>query len=71
MRKAMVMQAAALERQVWQSSGQICENFCPGNISVFHSGGIAPGKAECCGGHMYHWGALTGFISLLEAGLYE
>ena len=70
-RKAMVLQAAALEREVWQSSGHICENFCPGNVSTFHSGGIALGKAECCGGPTYHWGTLTGFISLLEVGLCE
>lgn len=39
--------------------------------SSFHSGGIALGKAECCGGPTYHWGTLTGFISLLEVGLCE
>ena len=26
-RKAMVLQAAALEREVWQSSGHVCETF--------------------------------------------
>ena len=67
-RQAMVAPSESLEREVWRSSGHICENFCPGNVST--SGTIASGKAACCGGHMYHWGALTGFIGLLEAGLY-
>ena len=26
--------------------------------------------AECTGMHFYHWGALTGFIGLVEAGFY-
>ena len=68
-RRAMVAQAAALEREVWRTSGHLCENYCPGNSS--QSGPIAPGQAACCGGNMYHWGALTGFVSLLEAGLYD
>jgi len=26
---------------------------------------------DCTGDHFYHWGGLTGFVSLLEAGYYD
>ena len=40
----------------WRPSRQVCENFC-----VHEQGG-------CCGDSFYHWGALAGFMSILEAG---
>jgi hypothetical protein len=40
----------------WRPSRQVCENFC-----VNEQGG-------CCGDSFYHWGALAGFMSILEAG---
>ena len=45
----------------WRSRGLICENFYPAKGAV--PSGCSPGAM-----HMYHWGALTGFIGLLEAG---
>jgi len=40
----------------WRPSRQVCENYC-----VHKQGG-------CCGDTFYHWGALAGFMSILEAG---
>ena len=57
-RKAMVAQAGAMELAVWRNSGHLCENYNPGK------------EAKCTGGTFYHWAALTGFVGLLEAGLY-
>jgi hypothetical protein len=39
----------------------VCENWCPAKNG---------GEGKCCSGVFYHWGALTGFVALLEAGLY-
>ena len=39
----------------WRPSHTVCENYC-----VHESGG-------CCGDTFYHWGALAGFMSILEA----
>ena len=39
----------------WRPSHTVCENYC-----VAKHGG-------CCGDTFYHWGALAGFMSLLEA----
>ena len=49
-RRALVRQAAWLEREVWRTSGQICENFCPGD-----GGNASRPEAKCCGGTFYHW----------------
>ena len=43
----------------WRRNGDVCENYMPHKV--------AP---TCTGLPFYHWGALTGFISLLDAGLY-
>eukprot|EP01052_Picozoa_sp_SAG31_P029446 SAG31_NODE_2928_length_4900_cov_6.506561_3_plen_460_part_00 len=40
----------------WRPSHTVCENYC-----VHAAGG-------CCGDTFYHWGALAGFMSILEAG---
>ncbi len=40
----------------WRPSHTVCENYC-----VHEAGG-------CCGDTFYHWGALAGFMSILEAG---
>lgn len=39
----------------WRRSRTVCENYC-----VHKTGG-------CCGDTFYHWGALAGFMSILEA----
>ena len=40
----------------WRPSHTVCENYCE------HE------RGGCCGDTFYHWGALAGFMSLLEAG---
>jgi hypothetical protein len=40
----------------WRPSHTVCENYC-----VHAQGG-------CCGDTFYHWGALAGFMGILEAG---
>ena len=60
-RRALVKQMRALMLEQWRSRGLICENFYPAKGAV--PSGCSPGAM-----HMYHWGALTGFIGLLEAG---
>lgn len=40
----------------WRPSRTVCENYC-----VHEAGG-------CCGDTFYHWGALAGFMTILEAG---
>ena len=60
-RRALVKQMRALMLEQWRSRGLICENFYPAKVAV--PSGCSPGAM-----HMYHWGALTGFIGLLEAG---
>jgi hypothetical protein len=58
-RKALATQMDALFLSQYRAHRHVCENFSP------HKDG-----AECTGMHYYHWGALSGFIGLLEAGLY-
>eukprot|EP01052_Picozoa_sp_SAG31_P021517 SAG31_NODE_1669_length_7575_cov_2.213483_1_plen_997_part_00 len=40
----------------WRPSHTVCENYCE------HA------RGGCCGDTFYHWGALAGFMSILEAG---
>ena len=46
----------------WIAAAQICENYYP---AKGHTQGCSPGAMT-----FYHWGALSGFISLQEAGYY-
>ena len=41
----------------WRPHHTVCENYCE------HE------RGGCCGDTFYHWGALAGFMSILEAGL--
>ena len=41
----------------------ICENFSPHKTADDHAG-------DCSGTKFYHWGALTGMITLIEDGFY-
>jgi len=56
--QSAVVTASHLNR--WRRNGDVCENYMPHKV--------AP---TCTGMPFYHWGALTGFLSLLDAGLYE
>lgn len=58
-RKALCSQMKKLMLSQWHSNRHICENYNP------HRNGT-----DCTGTKFYHWGALTGLISLLEEGLY-
>lgn len=62
-RKALASQMTQLMHHEWDSNGHICENYYPAKHNV--ASGCSPGAM-----HMYHWGALNGFISLLEEGYY-
>ena len=59
-RKALCRQMGALFLSQWRAHHHVCENFSPKKEAT-----------ECTGMHFYHWGGLTGFIGLLEAGFYK
>lgn len=49
----------------WNEHRHICENYSP------HKDASSPkSKGDCSGTKFYHWGALTGMISLIEDGYY-
>ena len=56
-RVALTKQMNALMLSQWREHGHICENYSPRQDAT-----------QCTGQSFYHWGALTGFLSLLEAG---
>eukprot|EP01062_Namystynia_karyoxenos_P016792 TRINITY_DN16186_c0_g1_i1.p1 TRINITY_DN16186_c0_g1~~TRINITY_DN16186_c0_g1_i1.p1 ORF type:complete len:784 (+),score=289.83 TRINITY_DN16186_c0_g1_i1:70-2352(+) len=58
-RKALCKQMTALMLRQWGMHGHICENFGPHKDTP-----------DCTGNKFYHWGALAGFISLIENGHY-
>lgn len=58
-RKALAKQMTALMLSQWGKHGHICENFGPHKDTD-----------DCTGNKFYHWGALGGFISLIEDGYY-
>jgi|EP01046_Picozoa_sp_COSAG06_P021195 putative isomerase len=60
-RKALVSQMDQMMMEQWNNHGYICENYFP---AKGHDG-CSPGAM-----HFYHWGALSGFISLVEEGYY-
>merc|ERR1712232_1468234 len=59
-RKALCKQMTALMLNQWNRHGHICENFGPHKNT-----------GDCTGNKFYHWGALGGFISLIEEGYYN
>lgn len=60
-RTSLVKQMNEMMLNQWRSNGYICENYYPAKS---HNG-CSPGAMK-----MYHWGALTGFLSLVENGFY-
>jgi hypothetical protein len=58
-RKSLCKQMTGLMLSQWNRNGHICENYGPHRWT-----------ADCTGNKFYHWGALAGFISLIEAGYY-
>ena len=57
---SLAKQMNSLFMHLWSSKRHVCENFSPHKDSK-----------ECTGDKFYHWGGLTGFLSLLENGYYE
>jgi hypothetical protein len=58
-RKALCKQMNAMFLNQWRLNRHVCENFSPKKEAT-----------ECTGMHFYHWGALAGFIGLLEEGFF-
>eukprot|EP01084_Bolivina_argentea_P096645 173745_1 len=52
---ALMKQMNAMMLNVWNNKRHICENYSP---SKDHT--------ECTGVHFYHWGGLSGFLSLIH-----
>ena len=48
----------------WRQHRHICENFSLHKTADDHGG-------DCSGTKFYHWGALTGMITLVEEGYYS
>jgi len=59
-RQALARQMNSMMLRQWQLNGDVCENYSPKKDAT-----------ACTGMPFYHWGALTGWLSLLEAGHYE
>jgi len=59
-RAALCKQMGALFLTQWRAHRHVCENFSPWRNAT-----------ECTGMRFYHWGALAGFIGLLDAGFYQ
>ena len=62
-RKALCRQMTSLLLSQWRQHRHICENFSPHKTADDHGG-------DCSGTKFYHWGALTGMITLVEEGYY-
>eukprot|EP00039_Didymoeca_costata_P002666 m.61815 g.61815 ORF g.61815 m.61815 type:complete len:83 (-) comp11450_c0_seq1:48-296(-) len=61
---ALCKQMTAMMLNEWERNRHICENFYPNNTkNAVHT--------DCSGTKFYHWGALTGMISLVEEGYYK
>ena len=59
LRTDLVKQMREMMLTQWRAGGNICENFSP-----------RKNRVGCTGLPFYHWGALTGFLSLLEKDRY-
>lgn len=56
-KQSLSKQMNAMMLKQWNDHGFICENYGPHKDTD-----------RCTGQSFYHWGALTGFLSLIEAG---
>ena len=54
-KKHLVSQMSDMFLVLWKEKGRICENYSPSHFS-----------SDCTGDKFYHWGALTGLLSLLD-----
>ncbi len=62
-RKALCKQMTALMLSQWRAHRHICENYNPHRTADTSQG-------DCTGTAFYHWGALTGLITVIEEGYY-
>ena len=66
-RRALTSQMNSMMLKQWRAHGFICENFHPAKD---FDGCSPPGPGTTGAMKFYHWGALSGFIALIEAGFY-
>eukprot|EP01084_Bolivina_argentea_P028862 53608_1 len=52
---ALTNQMNQMMLNIWNNKRHICENYSPGKSHT-----------DCTGDHFYHWGGLTGFLSLIH-----
>ena len=60
-RKALTSQMNTMMLRQWNHHGYFCENFYPAK----DHDGCSPGAMK-----FYHWGALAGFIAIVDEGFY-
>merc|ERR1711953_936438 len=63
-RRALARQMTSMGLNQWHKHHHVCENYNPGFVA-------ANNGTDCTGDHFYHWGGLTAFVSLIEAGFYH
>lgn len=79
-RTALAQQKTAAMMDIWRRRRHICENYpmyrpgtVPQNVCKIdpktgaRQDCMGTNSTECTGGHFYHWGALNGLTTLLEA----
>jgi hypothetical protein len=57
-RRGLAQQSARLMLAHWRRARHICENYSPDPTAT----------DECTGMRFYHWGALLGYVAIVEAG---
>ena len=65
-RKALCRQMTGMFVNMWRLHGHVCENYLPHKNGTMVDGKVWPN--ECTGTTFYHWGALSGLITLMEEG---
>jgi hypothetical protein len=82
-KSALTKQMSAMLHNQWTLNRHVCENYNPHFNGTDCTGSLLPrarsrfsGEADWgglwwpAGDKFYHWGALPGFMALLEAGFY-
>ena len=67
-RRALATQMKGMLTNQWRRHHHICENFSPHSPALRAKNGEGD---DCTGDHFYHWGALAGLLSIIEAGFYN
>ena len=66
-KKAFAAHSNEMFVSVWRGWHHVCENYSPHRYAA---GGNTTTTSKCTGDQTYHWGGLSGFVQILEAGLY-